>query len=364
MRGISREVLARDAAWSLADGSCKDLTIEWGRWETRMPPLSPPRLASPPWPSQPQSAPPAPSPQSAPTSPSSPATPASPPARATATAGPTLLVPVRRENGGMTPTLARDREVTPRISCRTTGPGGRAHHPQTRHDRGPAGVVAPRPGESIESWLEHLADANGLTTAQLLTSPAVGAGTRYLTLAPSPRRRSPGSRPSPASTNGCVCRHPRRLRRHRPRPHRPRPGRPALLPAGRRPRLGTRPRHPDLPGLPRRHRCLAERVAAPHRHHLHPPPEPARRRCPSCQRPFRDQRHSHLRRVGAATVCGNPLGAGPHKQCQHDLTTIPDPAATDVLAMQAASTPPSAEHQVPCSGRPPSRGLPEPTCGT
>lgn len=33
MRGISREVLARDAAWSLADGACKDLTIEWGRWE-------------------------------------------------------------------------------------------------------------------------------------------------------------------------------------------------------------------------------------------------------------------------------------------------------------------------------------------
>lgn len=33
MRGISREVLARDAAWSLADGACKDLTIAWGRWE-------------------------------------------------------------------------------------------------------------------------------------------------------------------------------------------------------------------------------------------------------------------------------------------------------------------------------------------
>ena len=33
MRGFSREVLARDAAWSLADGACKDLTIEWSRWE-------------------------------------------------------------------------------------------------------------------------------------------------------------------------------------------------------------------------------------------------------------------------------------------------------------------------------------------
>jgi hypothetical protein len=33
VRGISREVLARDAAWSLADGSCKELTVEWAHWE-------------------------------------------------------------------------------------------------------------------------------------------------------------------------------------------------------------------------------------------------------------------------------------------------------------------------------------------
>jgi len=33
MRGVSREVLARDAAWSLADGACKDLTGQWARWE-------------------------------------------------------------------------------------------------------------------------------------------------------------------------------------------------------------------------------------------------------------------------------------------------------------------------------------------
>ena len=33
MRGISREVLARDTAWSLADGACKDLTQEWAQWE-------------------------------------------------------------------------------------------------------------------------------------------------------------------------------------------------------------------------------------------------------------------------------------------------------------------------------------------
>ena len=33
IRGISREVLARDAAWSLADGACKDLTARWAAWE-------------------------------------------------------------------------------------------------------------------------------------------------------------------------------------------------------------------------------------------------------------------------------------------------------------------------------------------
>ena len=33
MRGISREVLARDAAWTLDDGNCKDLTQRWAAWE-------------------------------------------------------------------------------------------------------------------------------------------------------------------------------------------------------------------------------------------------------------------------------------------------------------------------------------------
>ena len=33
MRGISREVLARDAAWTLDDGGCKELTTRWSAWE-------------------------------------------------------------------------------------------------------------------------------------------------------------------------------------------------------------------------------------------------------------------------------------------------------------------------------------------
>ena len=99
--------------------------------------------------------------------------------------------------------------------------------------------VTPRPGESIESWLEHLADANGLTTAQLLTATGRAAGTL----------------PDPGAVTGdnypARCSRPRRRGqlyaatlaafdltgldpddRH--------------LPSGGRSRLDTRPRHPDL----------------------------------------------------------------------------------------------------------------------
>ncbi len=76
-------------------------------------------------------------------------------------------------------------------------------------------------------------------------------------------------------------------------------------------------------------------------------------RCPACRRPFRDQRHSHLRTVGAATVCGNPLGQGPVKQCQHDLITLtgssPPPR---VLATQARMNSALAGEVVTVLGRP------------
>ena len=58
-------------------------------------------------------------------------------------------------------------------------------------------------------------------------------------------------------------------------------------------------------------------------------------RCPACQRPFRDQRHSPLRRIGASTDCGNPLGDGPTRQCRHDLTTLTaEPADPGCLQRQ------------------------------
>jgi len=196
--------------------------------------------------------------------------------------------------------------------------------------------VVPRPGESIESWLEHLADANGLTTAQLVTAARRSrGGTRYLTLAPSPEtvaRLAALARVDEEAVRATTLarfdgtaldltgldpddRHSYRR----------------VAARGWTPAHGTQ----ICPS------CLAETgvwqsawrlliVTACSRH-----ASLLVVQCPACERPFRDQRHSHLRRVGAATVCGNPLGAGPTKQCQHDLTTIPtEPASDDVLALQ------------------------------
>ena len=196
--------------------------------------------------------------------------------------------------------------------------------------------VPPRPEESVESWLEHLADANGLTTAQLLaTIRRTGATTRYLTLAPSPEtiaRVAALARVDEkvvyaatlASFDGT-----------------------ALDLAGFDPADRYSYRQVAARGWTPAHgtqicpACIAETdawkaswrlllVTACTAHRCVLVSE-----CPACRRPFRDQRHSHLRRVGAATVCGNPLGQGPLKQCQHDLTTLgAAPASSVVLATQ------------------------------
>ncbi|MBK8867618.1 MAG: TniQ family protein [Actinomycetales bacterium] len=197
--------------------------------------------------------------------------------------------------------------------------------------------VPPRPDQSVESWLEHLADANGLTTAQLLaTIRRTGATTRYLTLAPSPEtiatlaalarvNKKDVYAATPASFDGTAL---------------------------------------DLTGLDPGDRYSYRRVAARGWAPVHGTQicpaciaetgtwKTAWRllivtacidtglvlvaECSSCRQPFRDQRHSHLHRVGAATVCGNPLGQGPLNQCQHDLTTLAAASASPaVLTTQA-----------------------------
>jgi hypothetical protein len=196
--------------------------------------------------------------------------------------------------------------------------------------------IPPRPGESIESWLEHLADANGLTTAQLLAATGRGrAGNRYLTLAPSPEtiaRLAALARVDEdrvyaatlASFDGTAL------------------DLTGLDPADRYSyrqvaARGWTPAHgtqicpgclADTSAWKTAWRLLLVTACTDHRVVLIA-------ECPSCGRPFRDQRHSHLRRVGAGTVCGNPLGQGPLKQCQHDLTTLTTtPASPAVLATQ------------------------------
>ena len=213
--------------------------------------------------------------------------------------------------------------------------------------------VAPRPDESVESWLEHLADANGLTTAQLLaTIRRSGASTRYLTLAPSPEtiaRLAGLARVDEkdvyaatlASFDGTAL------------------DLTGLDPADRYSyrqvaARGWTPAH----GTEICPACIADTgtwktmwrlllVTACTDHGLVLVAE-----CPSCGRPFRDQRHSHLRRVGAARVCGNPLGQGPLKQCQHDLTALPrEPAAATVQATQARLDAALAGRSVPVLGQ-------------
>ena len=214
--------------------------------------------------------------------------------------------------------------------------------------------VRPRPEESVESWLEHLADANGLTTAQLLAAiRSTGATTRYLTLAPSPETiarlaalarvdEQVVSAATLASFDGTAL------------------DLTGLDPADRHSyrQVATRgwtPAH----GTQICPTCLADTGAwkttwrlllatACTDHGLVLAAE-----CPSCGRRFRDQRHSHLRRVGAATVCGNPLGQGPLKQCLHDLTALPrEPASPAVLAAQARINPALAGKKVPALGQP------------
>jgi hypothetical protein len=194
--------------------------------------------------------------------------------------------------------------------------------------------VAPRPGESIESWLEHLADANGLTTAQLNATGQGRASARYLTLAPSPEtiaRLAALARVDEQDVYAATLsvfdgtaldftgldpadRHSYRQ----------------VAARGWAPAHGTQICPACLAEDGAWHsawRLLIVTTCTQHESLLVV-------RCPSCRRPFRDQRHSHLRRVGAALVCGNPLGAGPTRQCQHDLTTIPKtPASEMVLAM-------------------------------
>lgn len=198
-------------------------------------------------------------------------------------------------------------------------------------------TLTPRPGESIESWLEHLAELNGLSTAAVLTMiRESGAHTRFLTIAPAPETVATVAAIARVSESEVYAAtmatfddtaldltnlNPNNRDSYR-----------QIAAPGWAPHRGTQ----ICP------RCLSEKGVWQSSWRL-PIVTSCRRHqnllcavCPSCQRPFRDQRHSHLRVVGASTRCGNPLGAGPAKKCRQELTDIRAvPATDDVLATQA-----------------------------
>ena len=209
--------------------------------------------------------------------------------------------------------------------------------------------LVPRPGQALDSYLEHLADANQLSTAQLMNHlrASSSAPTRYLALAPDPAVLATiaglaGLRREDLSGTVLTML----------------PGVAALDP-------GSRYGHRDLAakGWVQLHgtqacpACLADHGAwattwrlpvvttcTPHARHL-------AITCPGCRRPFRDSRHNHLRPVGSDTLCGNPLGAGPRQHCTRDLTTIPTPvAAPEHLERQARTDTALAGQPVPVLG--------------
>ncbi len=214
-------------------------------------------------------------------------------------------------------------------------------------------TFTPRPGESIESWLEHLADANGLATAEVLTAAGSREDLRYLTVLPD---RTTASRLAVMSRVDQQDVYAATLSRFDGT---------AIDLTGLDPNDQHSYRQVAARGWTPAHgtqlcpACLAETgvwqsawrllaVTACTRHKTLLVTQ-----CPACQRPFRDQRHSHLRRVGAALACGNPIGAGPTKQCQHDLTTIKATAASsDVLALQTRVDAALTGEDVEVLGRP------------
>jgi hypothetical protein len=67
----------------------------------------------------------------------------------------------------------------------------------------------------------------------------------------------------------------------------------------------------------------------------------------------------------APSPYARPLGAGPTKQCQYDLTAIPTkPAGKDVLALQTRVETTLAGHMVTVLGQAASPRHTWPTCGT
>lgn len=197
-------------------------------------------------------------------------------------------------------------------------------------------VVHPRPGQALDCYLEHLADANALTTAALLhlLTPVGGrSGHRFLMLTPQTEvlgqlaeltgrldaefQQGALSSISAIDLDGfdpCT-----------PASYRTVAARGWLLGHG----TYCCPECLAQDGVWRLDwRLATTTVCIRHRRVL-------LSQCPACRRVFRDQRHSPLRSLGARTICGNPIGQGPREHCRQNLTELnTEAAAADCVDRQ------------------------------
>ncbi|WP_286930669.1 MULTISPECIES: TniQ family protein [Aeromicrobium] len=189
-------------------------------------------------------------------------------------------------------------------------------------------TIHPTEGQGLDCYLEHLADANGMTTAALLKllTPSTGsAGRRFLMINPQPELTArltelsgiEGERLRVATlaanpgidVTGFDPTQPATFRTISARGWFPGHGTaccPECLASDGTWRLSWR--------LPTTTICVRHQVIL-------------LSECPTCARVFRDQRHSPLRSIGARTICGNPLGRGPREHCRQDLGELDAVAA-------------------------------------
>jgi hypothetical protein len=180
------------------------------------------------------------------------------------------------------------------------------------------------PGEALDAYLERVADANYLTTARLIEMVRAGRDTTtaYLMLAPTPATLKriaylTGAETAALQNATLAAFDGTSLDLRGLDPARQSSFR-SVSARGWIPGHGTQicPECLAQDGIWRTTwRLPTTTVCRTHDTYL-------LATCPGCQRPFRDQRHSPLRVVGPQTLCGNPLGQGPRKQCRVDLTAL------------------------------------------
>lgn len=188
---------------------------------------------------------------------------------------------------------------------------------------------APAPGQALDSYLEHVADANYITSAALLTHlKHLGGNDTYLIHAPTPRTLAVIAALTGQDLENVIA---STLRRYDGLAY----SLEGIDPEEETARRAATYRKVAARGwLPARTSqicpsCLAEDSAWMLSWHLPGSTLCLRHSsylqatCPGCQRPFRSNRAAPLRAVGPSTVCGNPLGQGPREQCQVDLTRLP-----------------------------------------